>query len=186
MTLDATQLDRALRETGERLAAEGDTGTVRLYLVGGSAGLLSGWLSGARSTGDVDVTQAEPTEAWEAVTRAAAEVADELGLPATWLNDKCRMYAWCLPLGWKGRCEPLRTFGPLEIWRINRQDFIAAKVVSAPSRPQDYEDLLAVKPTAAELDFTDEHLDRLEQESLDPDQSFEDARAIVESLRGAS
>lgn len=168
MTLDATQLDQALRETGDRLAAEGDEGTVRLYLVGGSAGLLSGWLSGARSTGDVDVTQAEPTEAWEAVIRAAAEVADELGLPATWLNDKCRAYAWCLPLGWKERCEPLRTFGPLEVWRINRQDFIAVKV------------------TAKELDFTDDHLDRLEQESLDPDQSFEDARAIVESLRGAS
>ena len=99
MALDATQLERALRETGERLAAEGGTGTVRLYLVGGSAGLLSGWLSEARSTGDVDVTHAEPTEAWEGVVRAAAEVADELGLPATWLNDKCRMYAWCLPLG---------------------------------------------------------------------------------------
>jgi hypothetical protein len=43
-----------------------------------------------------------------------------------------------------------------------------------------------VKPTAEELDFTGEHLDRLEHESLDPDQSFEDARAIIESLRGVS
>jgi hypothetical protein len=83
MTLDATQLDRALRETGERLAAEGGTGTVRLYLVGGSAGLLSGWLSGARSTGDVDVTEADPVEAWEAVIRAAAEVAGEPGRRTT-------------------------------------------------------------------------------------------------------
>jgi hypothetical protein len=83
MTLDATQLNRALRETGERLAAEGGTGTVRLYLVGGSAGLLSGWLSGARSTGDVDVTEADPVEAWEAVIRAAAEVAGEPGRRTT-------------------------------------------------------------------------------------------------------
>lgn len=186
MTLDATHLDRALRATGERLAAAGGTGRARLYVIGGSAGLLSGWLSGARSTGDVDVTEVEPAEAWDAVVRAAAEVAGAMGLPATWLNDTCRMYAWCLPIGWKERCEPLRAYGSLEVWRINRQDFIAAKVVSAPSRPQDFEDLLAVTPTAGELDFTDEHLDRLERESLDPGQSFEDARAIVESLRGAS
>ncbi len=186
MTLDASQLDLSLRETGERLAASRSTGMVRLYLVGGSAGLLSGWLSGARSTGDVDITAVEPAEAWEAVTRAAAEVAAELGLPPTWLNDKCRMYAWCLPLGWKERCEPLRTYGPLEVWRISRQDFIAAKAVSAPNRPQDFEDLLAMKPTAEELEFVGRHLDRLEQESLDPDQSFEDARAIVASLRDAS
>lgn len=184
MALDADQLDQALRATGGRLAADGVTGVVRLFLVGGSAGLLSGWLSGARSTGDVDVTLAEPVEEWETVIRAAAEVAEELGLPATWLNDKCRMYAWCLPLGWKGRSESLRTYGPLEVWRINRRDFIAAKVISAPRRPQDLEDLIAVKPTAEELDFTDEHLGRLERESLDPGQSFDDARAIVESLRG--
>lgn len=94
------------------------------------------------------------------------------------------MYAWCLPLGWKERCEPLRTFGPLEIWRINRQDFIAAKVVSAPSRPQDFEDLLAVGPSEEELAFAEENLDRVEQESPDPDQSFEDARAILDALRG--
>lgn len=157
---------------------------VRLYLVGGSAGLLSGLLSEARTTGDVDVTTIEPGKSWSDVLRAAQMVAKELDLPATWLNDKCRMYAWCLPLGWRERSERARTFGPIEIWLLNRRDFIAAKVVSAPSRPQDLEDLHAVRPTDEELAFTAEHIDRLEREHLDADVSLDDARAILESLRG--
>ncbi|MFG0304594.1 MAG: DUF6036 family nucleotidyltransferase [Phycisphaerales bacterium JB040] len=184
MTLSASQLNEALRLTGDRLA-QGDEGRrVRLYVVGGTAGLLSGWLAASRSTGDVDVTRAEPNESWEAVRRAAVEVAKVLELPETWLNNECSVYAWCLPLGWEERCECVRTYGPLEVWRIGRQDFIAAKVVSAPNRPQDLEDLIAIGPSTGELDFTADHLDRLECESLDPDQTFEDARAILESLQG--
>lgn len=183
MTLSASQLEKALRATGDRLDALRAEKTMRLYVVGGSAGLLSGLLSGARTTGDVDVTTVEPDESWGDVCRAAQEVAKELDLPETWLNNKCRMYAWCLPLGWRERCERARTFGPLEVWLLARRDFIAAKVVSAPSRPQDLEDLQAVKPTNEELEFTAEHINRLEREHLDPDVSFEDARVVLESLR---
>ena len=186
MALRAPQLEEALRLTGKRLARSGFEGQVRLYLVGGTAGLLSGLLSGTRSTGDVDVTQAEPAQAWEAVVRAAAEAAKELDLPETWLNNKCSMYAWHLPPGWKGRCRLARTYGPLEVWLLDRRDFIAAKVVSAPKRPQDFEDLLAIGPSEEELAFTEGNIDRLERESPDPDQSFEDARAILGALRGES
>jgi len=42
MTLNAPQLERALQETGKRLGATGVDEFVRLYLVGGAAGLLSG------------------------------------------------------------------------------------------------------------------------------------------------
>lgn len=184
MTLNASQLEHALRKTGERLIAIGAAETVRLYLVGGSAGMLAGLLRQSRSTADVDVTTVEPEKSWGTVLRAAKDVAKELDLPQTWLNNKCQVYAWCLPLGWQGRCELSQTFGPLEIWLLSREDFVAAKVVSAPGRPQDFEDLLAVAPTAAELSFTEEHIDRLECEHLDPDHSFDDARTIVQSLRG--
>lgn len=184
MTLNPPTLEGALRLTGERLAGHVAERKVRLYLVGGAAGLLSGWLSETRSTGDVDVTEVEPSELWNAVSQAAAEVAKELDLPQNWVNNKCSVYAWCLPLGWKGRCELARTYGALEIWPLDRRDFIAAKIVSAPNRPQDLEDLIAIGPSAEELDFTAEHLDRLERETLDPDASFSDVRAILESLRG--
>jgi len=184
MVLEAPQLEAALRLTGQRLAQRGVEEKIRLYLVGGTAGLLSGLLSGTRSTGDVDVTDTEPSRAWEAIVQAAAEAAKELDLPETWLNNKCSMYAWYLPLGWKGRCVLARTYGPLEVWLLDRRDFIAAKIVSAPKRPQDFEDLLAVGPSEEELAFAEENLDRVERESPDPDQSFEDARAILDALRG--
>ncbi len=184
MTMDSSQLEHALRKTGERLTALGVTEDVRLYLVGGSAGMLAGLLKPSRSTGDVDVTAVEPQESWGTVLRAAEDVAKELNLPGAWLNDKCRMYAWCLPLGWQRRCGLSRTHGPLQVWLLARRDFVAAKVVAAPARPQDFEDLLAVAPTAAELSFTEEHIDRLEHEHLDPDDSFDDARVILRSLRG--
>lgn len=184
MPLRASQLEQALRRTGVNLDALGIEVVVRLYLVGGSAGLLSGLLPAARATGDVDVSAVEPDDCWDAVCRAAVRAAQELDLPETWLNDKCWIYGWSLPFGWEGRCHRIHRFGPLEVWAIDRQDFIAAKVVSAPRRPQDLEDLRAVRPTPEELSFTAEHIDRIEREHLDPDASFEDARAILQALRG--
>jgi uncharacterized nucleotidyltransferase DUF6036 len=184
MTLDHSQLDQALRETGARLKCRGVKSRVRLYLVGGSAGMLSGFLSESRSTGDVDVAMVEPGSCWEAVREAAAEVAQAFDLPETWLNDDCQMFAWCLPLGWIDRCQASLAHGPLSIHLIHRQDFIAAKVVSAPRRPQDFADILAANPTPEELVFTEEHIDRLEREHLNPDHSFRDARDILRVLRG--
>jgi hypothetical protein len=69
---------------------------------------------------------------------------------------------------------------------IHRKDFIAAKIVSAPKRPHDYEDLKAVRPTQGELDFASSHIDRLESESLDPDCDFTECRSIVDSLRATT
>lgn len=92
MTLRLTQLERALGRTGERLGADGVAGPIRLYLLGGAAGLLSGWLRESRTTGDVDVITVDPVEAWAEVCAAGVDVAEELLLPPTWLNDKCRVY----------------------------------------------------------------------------------------------
>lgn len=184
MPLNAPLLEKALRDTAARLAYTNIRGPVRLYVVGGSAGMLSGVLAGSRVTADVDVTAIEPDAAWSMVRTAAQDAAKELELPETWLNDDCRVYAWRLPLGWRTRCAHAHTFGPLEVWLLDRCDFIASKTVSAPDRPQDLEDLRAAKPTLAELDFTGQHIDRLERETLDPDQSFDDARVILRALRG--
>ena len=184
MPLNASQLEDALQRTGQRLQAGGLRGPIRLYLVGGTAGLLRGWLDETRMTGDVDVTTVDPDEAWSEVCVAARAVAEELLLPNTWLNDECRVYRWCLPLGWKERCDRARTYAPLEVWLLSRIDFIAAKVVSAPSRPQDLEDLRALEPTAWELDAAEQHIDRMEHEHLDPDRSFNDCLDILDALRG--
>lgn len=111
------------------------------------------------------------------------ETAAQLDLPATWLNRDCATYAWCMPLGWEGRCVLVERFGPLETLRASRLDLIAAKVVSAPSRPQEIEDLHDLQPTAIEIEFVFKHLDRLERESLDG-ATFDEQRDILRSLGG--
>jgi len=49
---------------------------------------------------------------------------------------------------------------------IGRRDLLAMKLMGAAVRPQDMEDILAMKPSAADIAFLHEHLDRLAAESL--------------------
>lgn len=184
MPLNSRQLETALRACAARLAGRSGGGSVRILVVGGTAGLLGGLLRGSRTTGDCDVMAVRPEGAWPDVERAAAAVAKEMKLPENWLNTNCRAFAWSMPLGWEGRCEPVGDFGLLEVWRASRIDLIASKIVAAPKRPQDIEDVRDMRPTADELDFVQEHIDRLERESLDADASFDAQRAIVDVLRG--
>ena len=156
---------------------------VSLYVIGGSAGLLSGRLAESRTTGDVDVGIVDPEEHWIKVCEAARDVAVELSLPREWMNDRCRMFGWCLPLGWRERCEFVSQYGPLNVFAIGRRDFIAAKVISSPKRPQDLEDLRVLAPTVDDLEFAEEHIGRLEQEHPDVDASFSDVKIILEYLR---
>lgn len=149
-----------------------------LVIMGGSAGLLGGGLRRERVTSDCDVGFVEPEEAW-----GAKEVQQRLGLPENWLNRQVEMYSWCLPLGWAGRCEEVERIGTVEIRRLGRVDLICAKVMGAPKRAQDLEDLRDLQPTASELDFVDEHLQRLARESLD-NETFKEQRGVVEGLRG--
>lgn len=181
--LDAKLVTAALAATGEALTLHAVPGPIRLVIIGGVAGLLAGLLRPSRTTGDCDVMAIHPEHLWPAVASAAAEAAAKLGLPPGWLNRECRMYAWCLPLGWDGRCVQRGRFGPLEVVGASRADLIAMKIVSAPKRPQDLEDLRDLGPTAEDLALAEEHVSRLERESLHG-QEFVDQRSIIRALRG--
>jgi hypothetical protein len=76
---------------------------------------------------------------------------------------------------------PSQTSAPF--FRISRMDLIASKVMSSPKRPHDLEDLRDLKATNEELDFVEQHIDRLEAEDLDR-REFSDQRAVLRSLRG--
>lgn len=154
---------KALKRTGDRLAA--DLPPITLYLVGGVSGMLMNLLPPSRTTGDCDVMVIDPDRAWEQVKAAAEAAADELGLKTDWLNGDSRMYAWQMPLGWQGRCKALGRYGPLRVLALSRKDLIASKIMGAPKRVQDRTDLQALKPTAEELGFVDEHLRRVEAET---------------------
>jgi hypothetical protein len=176
-------VQRSLAALGSELESRGFHGPITICLAGGAAGLLGGWLRASRVTADCDVMRLDPEEAWEGIGAAAGAVAGRLGLPATWINRECRIHEWCVPLGWASRCEPVGRFGPLEVRRMARVDLIACKIVSAPRRPQDLEDLRDLAPTAAELEAAQRHLERLERESL-AGEPFNDQWRIVRLLRG--
>ncbi|MEQ9617420.1 MAG: hypothetical protein RLN60_05235 [Phycisphaerales bacterium] len=183
--MNGKQIIEALEAVGRLLEERGDKAIVRLFIAGGVAGLLGELLRGSRTTGDCDVMATIPEEAWRAVEDAARQVATDLGLPSEWLNKRASSFAWTLPLEWEGRCVPVGRFGPLDVRRVCRRDLIACKVVAAPKRPQDLEDLNDMAPTAEELDFVEAHLHRLESESLDRER-YDDRRAILDTLRGAT
>jgi hypothetical protein len=115
------------------------SGPVEIVLAGGVAGpfagLFAGLLGDRRTTGDCDVLDINREEHWRSLSDAAAEVARSIGLPLVWLNRDCQRYAWCFPLGWKSRTEPVGRFGPSHVRRVARFDLMASKVVSGPNRP---------------------------------------------------
>ena len=156
---------------------------LQMVLAGGVAGLLSGMLCPARITGDCDVMLLSDWAAWAKAQAAAEEVAEVIKLPKAWLSRDCAIYAWCLPLGWRDRLEHVGTFGTLTVLRISRFDLIAAKLISSPKRPQDVEDLQDLRPTGAEWDDVEKHLDRLELEDRSGS-TFDEQRAILGVLRG--
>ena len=183
--MNAQIVAESLREVGGILCANPAIPTLRIVLAGGSAGLLGGLLGPTRTTADCDVVWIGDERMWESLAAAAAEAARKLGLPPEWLNRDCAMYAWCLPLAWQDRCEQVGRFGPLDVMRLSRIDLIASKVMSAPRRPQDLEDLRAIRPSHQEIGFVASHLDRLEAEDLDR-RSFGEQRAILGMLGGGS
>lgn len=144
------QVDQALRALGETIRAES---RVKLLVVGGTAGLLAGFLPPSRTTADCDVVWPGAADEWKELERAAADIAKRLGLPSNWLNRDCEMFEWSFPLGWRGRCEFAGRYGPLEVYTVCRRDLIAIKVMGAPKRPQDLDDLRALAPTPDDLAF---------------------------------
>ncbi len=172
----------ALEATGAQLASW-QSDPIELVIAGGTAGLLGRVLSPTRTTADCDVMWVNDPGAWDRIERAAEQVAAEQQLPRRWLNRDCTTYAWTLMLDWRSRCEPVATFGPLVIRRLSRVDLIATKVMGAPKRPQDLDDLMAMRPTASELTMIVRHVDRLEAEDLDR-RAFDAQRLIIRSLGG--
>lgn len=180
--IDATVAIQAFERLGRELTNFGKAEPVSIAVIGGVAGLLGGWLAEDRVTVDCDVMGFDDDAAWAELEWAASAVAASMGLQPDWLNRDCKAFGWCLPLGWRGRLEPVGTFGPLTVRRLARIDLICMKVVAAVRRSKDMEDLKHLRPTEFERVAVHEYLDRMESEHLDR-KSYDPERAILEGLR---
>ena len=180
--LNANLALEALRRTGAELALHGVATLIELVLMGSTAGLFAGALAANRVTSDCDVAWPRRDHPnWVMLSRAAEAVADALGLPREWLNYKAQVWSRYLPLGWRERCEEVGQFGPLVVQRISRVDLICTKIFGAPRRPQDLDDLLAIRPTLAELEFARAHLERVRSEDLSRGE-YDDVEAVLDAL----
>lgn len=85
MKLDRATIERALAATAARLQNAGITGEICIF--GGAAMVLA--FDARAATRDVDAVFRPP----DVVRRFAAEIADEMSLPADWLNDSVKGFA---------------------------------------------------------------------------------------------
>lgn len=179
--MDRNQVIAALQQTGKLLAQTAHGDRVTVILGGAVAGMVVASLPATRITYDCDVVVSEPDAGWDAVHEAAQQVAGKRGLPTQWLNRDSRRYAHLLPINWRKRCEIVGRFGPMEVLAISRRDLMAMKLIGAPVRPQDLEDIICMRPTAEDIKFLHEHLDRLDAESLERE-THDAPRTILDEL----
>jgi len=148
--LDDMVIRRALARVGELLASH--PRDVRILIVGGAAGLLTGELpGGARTTADVDAVHYDPAGDRDDVLLAAEQVGREQGLPPSWMSEDAGLHAWTLPDGWRERRVTVGVWGRLRVDAVGRADLIAMKFLAG--RAGDYEHLLDLRVTEAERRF---------------------------------
>lgn len=162
---DSERIEQALQLLGDRLALA-NVGPYSLVVCGGAA-LISCGLVSRMTTHDVDIVAmmnmgadlVSPDPLPEELIRIASQVAEDLDLPETWLNnDPSRepggLYQLGLPEGIGGRLTQ-RDFGEhLTVYFVSRIDQIYFKVFatvdSGPGRH--LEDLIELKPSPDEIE----------------------------------
>ena len=155
MQMQRDHILKALSRLGEQIDWERP---IKILLIGGAAGMITGQLAPDRTTEDCDVIDCAPAEAMQVVERAARDVAGKMGLPDGWLSSQARELN-VLPDGWRNRRQQVGRFGKLHVYAIGRLDLLATKCYA--NRPEDREDIFAMQPTAEELGFVRTYLTML-------------------------
>jgi hypothetical protein len=179
-----THVFQAIRCVADDLSAGGHTRPLRLVVAGSMAGILGGELPPDRVTADVDLMWLDAPADWALVEAAAKRVESAHNLPPRWLNRDCTVFSSNLPLGWRERCVEVLTCPPLTLVRISRFDLIGMKLISAPRRARDRDDLRSLNPTREELERLAAHLDRVDAEDL-RGRDFSAQMKLLRELLGA-
>lgn len=128
--LDRSQIEELLEELGQRLQARGVEGSI--YIAGGAAIALE--FQERRVTVDVDAIF-QPAET---IREEATLMAEEHGLPPTWLSDRVRAF---MPPGEDDQARVLSVPG-LSVSVASARYLLAMKM--AAGRPQDLHDLILI------------------------------------------
>lgn len=144
--MDRAALEAALAQLGRALVARAVTGD--LYVVGGAALALA--YDARRATRDIDAV----FEPKRVVYEAAAEVAEELGLPLDWLNDGAKAF---VPAGSAADGGRIVSWPGLRVQIAAPTTLLAMKVAAA--RVDEDEDDIAFLAQLLGLTEVDEVLD---------------------------
>jgi hypothetical protein len=178
--MDNDLMAGVLAELGRRVQWPVD---IDLVLIGGAAGMLSGMLNPSRTTIDCDVIAYAPAGAAAEVERIARELAAERQLPKQWLNSAAQAWADALPDDWVSRRVFIIQHGCLRIYSIGRFDLLAMKLIAG--RPQDVEDLQALRMTIEEAAALRHHLDHWRHDHW-PAGAIREARELLLALEASA
>ena len=132
------------------LASEGLS--FRAVVIGGAALHALGIVT--RTTDDVDVLLPQvPPPIADAAARFAARP-DSAPVDGEWFNSKSYDFVGipgCLPAGWRTRLRPLLHGKALTLDTLGRADLLCTKLVALVDREEDFDDCVALAPTADEL-----------------------------------
>jgi hypothetical protein len=162
--LSSSNLDKAFQALEKQLSVL-KSAPVGLVICGGSALIARGFVN--RLTDDVDIValmnaegvMAAPQPLPESLIQATAAVARDMGFATDWLNnavsrDSEGVFQRGLPRGFEDRLEKHRYGQCLTVHYIGRLDQIYFKLYAAADQGgQHIEDLVALRPTARELEF---------------------------------
>ena len=159
--LGPEELRRALETVSIRLRENG-ADPIEIVVCGGAALIVTGAV--VRTTRDIVIVALasarkllSPDPLPDDLERAAAEAAEDLGLPATWLNNgpsrgEGGLFQMGLPKGLGNRCHTRRYGSHLTVHFIGRTDQIHFKLYAAADRGGYHiEDLSTLDPTDEEL-----------------------------------
>jgi hypothetical protein len=160
--LDRDNLDKALVSLAIRLKENG-AAPIEIVVCGGSALILAGLVP--RTTKDVDIVALatsgvlhSPDPLPDELREAAAEAAEDMGIPENWLNNGPSrgdggLFQMGLPEGLVDRLHARRYGSHLTVHFIDRLDQIHFKLYAAADRGGYHiDDLRALHPTPDEIE----------------------------------
>lgn len=122
--------------------------TFEATVVGGAALTLLQVIS--RVTNDIDIITPGQLPAF--IQKAAEDFAIDEQLPVGWLNCGPADVGRFLPVGWESRCRSVYDGVSLRLITLGRLEMLMTKCWAYCDRERDLQDIVALRPSAEEID----------------------------------